>query len=175
MTRYESCSHVIHSHLSDEMTVHFYLFDSPRTIHQKTQECCVKVKIIDSLKRYIAEFEDAIYQCEGQLEMYACHLHPTVDLSQTGDKNIDLEVQALKTGVTIVKQFNYFWPKKLLDKIWREIHVMADLVRAAKCPKCGKSGFKHRESHYTDCITCHVYEIGGAKLKGCNGFHTPRK
>ena len=71
------------------MTVHFYPFDSLRTIHQKMQECCVKVKIIDSLKRYIAEFEDAIYQCDGQLEMYAYHLHPTIDISQTGDININ--------------------------------------------------------------------------------------
>ena len=81
------------------------------------QECCAKVKIIDSLKKYIVEFEDAICQCEGQLEMYACHLHLSIDISQTGDINIDLEVQALKTGVTIVKQFNYFWPKKFLDEI----------------------------------------------------------
>ena len=84
-------------------------------------------------------------------------------------------MQALKTGVTIVKQFKYFWPKKLLDEIWRETHVMADLVRAAKYPKCGKSGFKQRESHYTDCIMRHVYEIGGAKPKVRNRFHTPRK
>ena len=172
---HKNCSHVIHSHLSDEMTVHFYPFDSPRTLHQKMQECCAKVKIIDSLKKYIAEFEDAICQCERQLEMYACHLHSSIDISQTGDINIDLEVQALKTGVTIVKQFNYFWPKKLSDKIWRETHVMADMVRAAKCPKCGKSGFEHRESHYTDCITHHVYEIGGAKPKVRNGFCTLRK
>ena len=61
------------------------------------------MKIIDSLKRYIAEFADAIDQCDGQLEMYACHLHPTIDIL---------------TGVTIVKQFNYFWPKKLSDEIW---------------------------------------------------------
>ena len=64
-----------------------------------------------------AEFKDAIYQCEEQLEMYACHLHSSIDISWTGDVIIDLEVQALKTGVTIVKQFNYFWPKKLSDKI----------------------------------------------------------
>ena len=82
------------------------------------QECCAKVKIIDNLKRYIAEFEDAIYQCDGQLKMDACHLHQTINISQTGDININLEVQALKTGVTIVKQFNYFWPKKLSDEIW---------------------------------------------------------
>ena len=166
---------MIHSHLSDEMTVYFYPFDSLRTIHQKMQEHCAEVKIIASLKKYIAEFEDAIYQCEGQLEMYACHLHSSIDISQTGDVIIDLKVQALKTGVTIVKQFNYYWPKKLLDEIWREAHVMADLVRAAKCPKCEKSRFEHRESHYTDCITHHVYEIGGAKPKVHNGFHTPRK
>ena len=175
MTRHETCSHVIHTHLSDEMTVYFYPFDSPRTIHQKMQECCAEVKIIASLKKYIVEFKDAIYQCEGQLEMYACHLHSSIDISQTGDVIIDLEVQALKTGITIVKRFNYFWPKKLLDEIWREAHVMADLVRAAKCPKCEKSGFKHRDSHYTDCITRHVYEIGSTKLKVCNRFHTPRK
>ena len=175
MTKHESCSHVIHSHLSDEMTVHFYPFDSPRTIHQKMQEHCAKVKITDSLKRYIAEFADAIYQCDGQLEMYACHLHPTIDISQTGDININLEVQALKTGVTVVKQFNYFWPKNLSDEIWRETHIMADLVRATKCPKCGKSGFKHRESHYTNCITCHIYAVGGTRPKVHNRFCTPRK
>ena len=139
------------------------------------QECCAEVKIIDSLKRYIAEFEDAIYQCDGQLEMYACHLHPTIDISQTGAISINLEVQALKTGVTVVKQFNYFWPKNLLDEIWRETHVMADLVRAAKCPKCGKSGFEHRESHYTYCIMHHICAIGGARPKVHNGFRTPRK
>ena len=70
------------------------------------QECCAKVKITDILKRYIVEFADVIYQCDGQLEMYACHLHPTIDISLTGDININLEVQALKTGVTVVKQFN---------------------------------------------------------------------
>ena len=107
--------------------------------------------------------------------MYACHLHSSIDVSQTGDVIIDLEVQALKTGVTIVKQFNYFWPKKLSDEIWREVHVMADLVRAAKCPKCEKSGFNQRESHYTDCIMRHMYEIGGATPKECKEFHTPRK
>ena len=88
MTKHDSCSHVIHSHLSDEMTVHFYPFDSLRTIHRKMQERCAEVKIIDILKRYIAEFEDAIYQCDGQLEMYVCHLHPTIDISLTGDINI---------------------------------------------------------------------------------------
>ena len=105
MTKHESCSHVIHSHLYDETTVHFYPFDSPRTIHRKMQECCAKVKITDSLKRYIVEFVDAIYQHDGQLEMYACHLHPTIDISRAGVININLEVQALKTGVTVVKQF----------------------------------------------------------------------
>ena len=139
------------------------------------QEQCAKVKITDILKRYIVEFVDAIYQCDGQLEMYACHLHPTIDISRTGDININLEEQALKTGETVVKQFNYFWPKNLLDEIWRETHIMADLVRAAKCPKCGKFGFEHRESHYTDCITCHVYAVGGARPKLCNRFCTPRK
>ena len=117
MTRHENCSHVIHSHLSDETTVYFYPFDSLRTIHQKMQECCAEVIIIASLKKYIAEFKDAIYQCEEQLEMYVCHLHSSIDIYQTGDVIIDLEVQALKTGVTIVKQFNYFLPKKLSDKI----------------------------------------------------------
>ena len=139
------------------------------------QECCAEVKIIASLKKYIAEFKDAIYQCEGQLEMYACHLHSSIDISQTGNVIIDLEVQVLKTDVTIVKQFNYFWPKKLLDEIWREVHVMADLVRAAKCPQCEKSRFNHRESHYMDCIMCHVYEIGSVRPKVHNRFHTPRK
>ena len=139
------------------------------------QERCAEVKITDSLKRYIVEFADAIYQCDGQLEMYAFHLHPTIDISQTGDININLEVQALKTGVTVVKQFNYFWPKNFLDEIWRETHIMADLVRAAKCPKCGKSGFEHRESHYTDCIMHYIYAVGGARPKVCNGYHTPRK
>ena len=127
------------------------------------------------MKKYIAEFKDTIYQCEGQLEMYACHLHSSIDISWTGDIIIDLEVQALNTGVTIVKQFNYFWPKKLSDEIWREAHVMADLVRAAKCPKCEKSRFEHKESHYMDCSMHHVYEIGSARPKVCNGFCTPRK
>ena len=80
------------------------------------QERCAEVKIIDSLKRYIVEFEDAIYQCDGQLEMYACHLHPTIDISQTGDINIKLEVLAFKNGVTIVKQFNCFWPRNFWMK-----------------------------------------------------------
>ena len=175
MNRHENCSHVIHSHLSNKMTVYFHPSDSPRSIHQKMQECCAEEIIIASLKKYIAEFKDAIYQCEEQLEIYVCHLHSSIQISQTGDLIIDLDVQALKTGVTIVKQFNYFWPKKLSDKIWREAHVMADLLRAAKCPKCEKSGFDHRESHYMDCIMCHMYEIGSTRLKVRKGFCTPRK
>ena len=88
--------------------------------------------------------------------MYVCHLHSSIYISQTGDIIIDLEVQALKTGVIIVKQFNYYWPKKLSDEIWREAHIMTDLVRAAKCPKCEKSRFEHRVTlyrlHHMPCV-----------------------
>ena len=40
MNQHEDCAHVIHSHLADEMTVHFFPFDSMNTIHRKMQERC---------------------------------------------------------------------------------------------------------------------------------------
>ena len=122
------CAHVIHSHLSDKMTVRFFPFDSTNTIHRKMQEHCSEEIIIHRLKQYIAEFKDSIYKCEEQLETYTCHLHSSIQISRIGELVIDLEVQALKTGVTIMKQFNYFWPASLTDELWRETHVMADLV-----------------------------------------------
>ena len=100
------------------------------------QEHCSEEIIIHKLKQYISEFKDSIYKCEEQLEIYTCHLHSLIQISHFGDLVIDLEVQALKTGVTIVKQFNYFWPKSLFEELWKETHVMADLVQATNCPKC---------------------------------------
>ena len=125
------------------MTVHLFPFDSTNTIHRKTQEHCSEEIIIHKLKQDISEFEDSINKCEEQLEIYTCHLHSLIQISHIGDLVIDLEVQALKTGVTIVKQFNYFWPKSLFEELRKETHVMADLVQAANCPKCGKPGFNH--------------------------------
>ena len=84
------------------------------TIHRKTQEHCSEEIIIHKLKQYISEFKDSINKCEEQLEIYTCHLHSSIHISHIGDLVIDLEVQALKTGVTIVKQFNYFWLKSLI-------------------------------------------------------------
>ena len=43
-------------------------------------------------------------------------LHSLIQISHIGELVIDLVVQALKTGVTIVKQFNYFWPASLTDE-----------------------------------------------------------
>ena len=169
------CAHVIHSHLSDEMTVCFFPFDSTNTIHRKMQEHCSEEIIIHRLKQYITEFKDSIYKCEEQLGTYTCHLHSSIQISHIGELVIGLEVQALKTGVTIVKQFNYFWPASLTDELWRETHVMADLVQAANCPKCGKPSFEHKASHYTDCITQHEYVIGGARPRPRKGFCIPRK
>ena len=169
------CAHVIHSHLLDEMTVHFFPFDSTNTIHRKMQEHCSEEIIIHRLKQYITEFKDSIYKCEEQLETYTCHLHSSIQISHIGELVIGLMVQALKTGVTIMKQFNYFWPASLTDELWRETHVMADLVQAANCPKCGKPGFEHQASHYTDCITRHEYVIGGARPRPRKGFRIPRK
>ena len=175
MKWHEDCAHVIHSHLEDKMTVRFFPFDSMNTIHRKMQEHCSEELIIHKLKQYISEFKDSINKCEEQLEIYTCHLHSSIQISHIGDLVIDLEVQALKTGVTIVKQFNYFWPKTLFEELWKETHVMADLVWAANCPKCGKPGFNHRASHYTDCITRYEYVIGGARPRARKGFLTPRK
>ena len=28
------------------------------------------------------------------------------------------------------------------------------------CPKCGKTGFEHRESHYSKSIRAHTYDWG---------------
>ena len=175
MNRHEDCAHVIHSHLMDKTTVHFFPFDSTNTIHRKMQERCSEEIIIHKLKQYISEFKDSIYKCEEQLEIYTCHLHSSIQISHFGNLVIDLEVQALKTGVTIVKQFNYFWPKSLFEELWKETHVMADLVWATNCPKCGKPGFDHRASHYMDCITRYEYVIGGARPRARKGFRTPRK
>ena len=111
MNQHEDRAHVIHSHLVDEMTVCFFPFDSMNMIHRKTQEHCSEEIIIHKLKQYISEFKDSINKCEEQLEIYTCHLHSSIQISHIGDLIIDLEVQALKTGVTIVKQFDYFWPK----------------------------------------------------------------
>ena len=43
--------------------------------------------------------KDSIYKCEEQLETYTCHLHSSIQISHIGELVIDLEVQALKTGV----------------------------------------------------------------------------
>ena len=175
MKRHEDCAHVIHSHLADEMTVHFFPFDSTYMIHRKAHEHCSEEIIIHKLKQYILEFENSIAKCEEQLEIYTCHLHSSIQISHIGDLVIGLEVQVLKTSVTIVKQFNYFWPKSLFEELWKETHVMADLVWATNCPKCGKPGFNHQASHYTDCITRYEYVIGGARPRARKGFWTPRK
>ena len=167
MNQHEDCAHVIHSRLVDEMTVRFFPFDSTNTIHRKMQEHCSEEIIIHKLKQYISEFGNSINKCEEQLEIYTCHLHSSIQISRIGDLVIDLEVQALKTGVTIVKQFNYFWPKSLFEELWKETHVMADLVWAP--------GFNHRASHYMDCITRYEYVIGGARPRVRKGFQTPRK
>ena len=172
MNQHEDCAHVIHYHLMDEITVCFFPFDSTNMIHRKMQERCSEEIIIHKLKQYISEFKDSIYKCEEQLENYTCHLHSSIQISHFGDLVIDLEVQALKTGVTIVKQFNYFWLKSLFEELWKETHVMANLVWAANC---GKPGFNHRASHYMDCITRYEYVIGGARPRARKGFQTPRK
>ena len=33
------------------------------------------------------------------------------------------------------------------------------------CPKCGKTGFEHKESHYSKTIVAHTYNWGGARPK----------
>ena len=176
MKWHEDCAHVIHSHLVDEMTVHFFPFDSTNTIHRKTQEHCSEELIIHKLKQLYLRIRRQYQQVWGTIR----NLHLSLTFIHT---NFPywwfgywfLEVQALKTGVTIVKQFNYFWPKSLFEELWKETHVMADLVWAANCPKCGKPGFDHQASHYMDCITRCEYVIGGARPRARKGFRTPRK
>ena len=82
---------------------------------------------------------------------------------------VELEVQALKTGCTVVKEFEYYWPLNLSEQIWKEAHQIINIAHKRQCPKCGKTGFPHRASHFTTRIKPYMYSWGEPLAH--KGFH----
>ena len=78
---------------------------------------------------------------------------------------MELQLQALKTGATVENMFEYYWPEKLSELIWKEAHLMAHLSQGMLCPTCGKTGFAHTTSHFTDRIKPYMYNWADSQTK----------
>ena len=162
---HESCGHFMHSHLSEESLVTYPTFDSPRKKHRKNQERCAEVLITEHLKKYIDEYNKFIIPLDEQIESYACHLHLDFQILKNCEIKVELQVQALKTGATVENTFEYYWLDNLSELIWKEAHIMADLSRGILCPKCGKTGFSHSASYFTDRIKAYTYNWANSQAK----------
>ena len=74
-------------------------------------------------------------------------------------------MQALKTGTTVENTLEYYWPDNLSELISKEAHIMTDLSQRMLCPKCGKTGFSHIASHFTDRIKAYTYNWANSQAK----------
>ena len=82
-----------------------------------------------------------------------------------GNVTIKILVQSLKTGQTAKKTLELYFPKDLIKTFSDASLALADEARSMICSKCGKTGFEHRESHYSKNIRAHTYDWGGARPK----------
>ena len=90
---------------------------------------------------------------------------PILEMDVEGHVTIKILVQALKTGTTVKKELEMYFPKNLFDLFCDTTLALADEARSMPCPKCDKTGFEHRESHYSKAIRAHTYDWGGARPK----------
>ena len=134
------CGHTVHSHLAEAV-------------------------IINRLKKYIDEYNSFIVPLDVQIELYACHMHSDFQILKNSEIKLELKVQVLKTGATVVDTFTYYWPENFPNLVWKKAHMLADLCRTVPCHKCHKTAFQHMTSHFTDRIRPHLYNWADTWLR----------
>ena len=86
----------------------------------------------------------------------------TLKVDVEGNVRIKILVQSLKTGQTAKRSLQLYFPKDLVTIFCDTSLALADEARSMVCSKCGKTGYEHRESHYSKAIPAHTYDWGGA-------------
>ena len=74
-----------------------------------------------------------------------------------GNITIKILVQSLKTGQTAKKTLELYFPKDFTKIFCDASLALADEAISMICSKCGKTGFEHKESHYSKNIKAHTY------------------
>ena len=133
--------------------------------HKGIHEYCAEAIIVRKIVQYKWEYNRAIQSANSLLASYTCYLHSHFKVDIEGHVSIKILVQALKTGTTAKKELELYFPKNLFELFCDTTLALADEARSMPCPKCGKTGFEHKESHYSKSIKAHTYDWGGARPK----------
>ena len=133
--------------------------------HKGIHEYCAEAIIVRHIVQYKWDYNRAVKLCNALLASYTCYLHAHFKVDVEGHVTIKILVQSLKTGCTAKKDLELYFPKDLFNLFCNTSLALADEARSMPCSKCGKTGFEHRESHYSKAIKAHTYDWGGARPK----------
>ena len=133
--------------------------------HNGIHEYCAEAIIVRHIVQYKWEYNRAIQLSNSLLASYTCYLHAHFKVDVEGHVTTKILVQSLKTGRAAKKDLDLYFPKNLFDLFCDTSLALADEARSMPCSKCGKTGFEHRESHYSKTIKAHTYDWGGATPK----------
>ena len=133
--------------------------------HKGLHEYCAEAIVVRHIVQYKWEYNRALEVAESLVASYTCYMHSHFTVDIEGHISIKILVRAHKTGTTAKKELELYFPKNLFDLFCDTALALTDEARSMPCPKCGKTGFEHKESHYSKTIVAHTYNWGGARPK----------